>query len=334
MDNQEQNFQPVDLVHPKRERFLNGGEMVLALFSFAILFLIFGTPNNLPKNNTFKIPASVASIEETEKEFENPFDKIEIKAKSAYVLDIKSKKVFFEKDSDAQLPLASITKVMTAVSALSLVPESTVIGIDKSDLVLEGDGGLFANEKWRLGDLLNLTLIESSNDGAYAVSSKVGSIFAPESGEEGRKYFLYFMNKKARELGLTQTYFNNESGLDVNNFLSGGYGSARDVAQLMGYAVTTYPSVFRNTKYDELKLESLSKLGHKAVNTNKTVNSIPGIIASKTGYTDLAGGNLVVVFDAGFGSPVAVVALGSTYEDRFLDVEKLANATLEYLLRK
>jgi D-alanyl-D-alanine carboxypeptidase len=308
MDNQEQNFQPVDLAYvPKRERFLNRGEMVLALFSFTILFLIFGTSSNLPKNNTFKIPASVASVEEVEKEFENPFDKVEIKAKSAYVLDIKSNKVFFEKDSDAQLPLASITKVMTAVSALSLVPESTIINIDKSDLVLEGDGGLFANEKWRLGDLLNLTLIESSNDGAYAVSSKVGSIFAPGSNEVGRKYFLSFMNQKAKELGLTQTYFNNESGLDVNNFLSGGYGSARDVAQLMGYAVTKYPNVFRNTKYDELKVESLSKLGHKAVNTNKTVNSIPGIIASKTGYTELAGGNLAVVFDAGFGSPVAVV---------------------------
>ena len=102
----------------------------------------------------------------------------------------------------------------------------------------------------------------------------------------------------------------------------------------MGYAVTKYPNVFRNTKYDELKVESLSKLGHKAVNTNKTVNSIPGIIASKTGYTELAGGNLAVVFDAGFGSPVAVVVLGSTYEERFSDVEKLSNATLEYLLKK
>lgn len=332
MDNPVQNFEPSDVSYrPKKERFLNKGEIVLTLLSFSILFLLFGNTKVVSKQTVEKIPATVVEAEK----IENPFDKLDIKAKSAYVLDIKSKEVFFDRNGDSQLPLASLTKIMTAVTALSLTPESTILSIDQGDLILEGDSGLYANEKWRLGDLLNLILIESSNDGAYAVSSKIGRIFAPESNEIGRKFFLGMMNKTARDLSLSQTYFNNESGLDLNSSISGGYGSARDMASLIGYAVTKYPNVFRSTKYDELKLQSLSKLGHKAVNTNKTINSIPGIIASKTGYTDLAGGNLAVVFDAGFGSPVAVVVLGSTYEDRFTDVEKLTEATLDYLsLRK
>jgi D-alanyl-D-alanine carboxypeptidase len=199
---------------------------------------------------------------------------------------------------------------------------------------MEGDSGLYADEKWRLGDLLNLVLIESSNDGAYTVSSSLGEIFVKTGREEGRKYFIKMMNEKAKDLGLAQTYFNNESGLDENDFLAGGYGSARDMAFLIGYAVNQYPNIFRNTKYDELKISSLSNLKHNAINTNKTINSIPGVIASKTGYTNLAGGNLAIVFDAGFGNPISVVALGSTFEDRFTDVEKLTTATLEYLSKK
>jgi D-alanyl-D-alanine carboxypeptidase len=65
-------------------------------------------------------------------------------------------------------------------------------------------------------------------------------------------------------------------------------------------------------------------------NTNQGVVQVPGALLSKTGFTDLAGGNLVVVFDAGMAHPVAVVVLGSTVEGRFTDVKRLMDATLAH----
>jgi D-alanyl-D-alanine carboxypeptidase len=262
----------------------------------------------------------------------DPFAALSLEAKSAYVLDINSNKLIFEKNGEAQLPLASLTKIMTAVTALSVVPESTIVTIEKDDLKLEGDSGLYADERWRLADLLGLTLIESSNDGAFAAASSIGAIEANTSDKEiGRRVFVDLMNRKAKELGLSQTYFLNPTGLDENAEMAGGYGSARDVAYLFSYAVGKYPDIFRSTRYSSLKVESLNAPTHTAVNTNKDLDGVPVIIASKTGYTDLAGGNLAIVFDAGVGRPITVVVLGSTISGRFEDVKKLAWATIDAL---
>ena len=70
---------------------------------------------------------------------------------------------------------------------------------------------------------------------------------------------------------------------------------------------------------------------HAVLNTNRETGELPLLIASKTGYTDLAGGNLVIAFDAGFNRPIIIAVLGSTAEERFTDVEKLVWATLAYL---
>ena len=68
---------------------------------------------------------------------------------------------------------------------------------------------------------------------------------------------------------------------------------------------------------------------HILSNTNESLGRYPGILGSKTGYTDLAGGNLVIVFDVGINHPVAAVVLGSTREGRFEDMAKLTQATLK-----
>jgi D-alanyl-D-alanine carboxypeptidase len=67
------------------------------------------------------------------------------------------------------------------------------------------------------------------------------------------------------------------------------------------------------------------------VNTNVSINQISGLLASKTGFTNLAGGNLAVVFDAGFMHPVVIVVLGSTVDGRFSDVVNLEKITLQKL---
>lgn len=261
-----------------------------------------------------------------------PFSQVSISSRAAYVLDGKTGKELWSKNSNVQLPLASLTKIMMAVTALSLLPDKTVITIDPAFLNAEGDSGLYANERWLLTDLLGLTLLESSNDGASAIAAVAGATGPDEVSESlGRERFVSAMNKKAKDLGLTQTYFLNPTGLDESESVSGGYGSARDVASLFSYAIHSYPTLFGATRYDIREFTSLSSLTHKVKNTNMFAADFPSLLGSKTGYTDLAGGNLVIAFDAGPDRPVIISVLGSTEKGRFDDTLKLVAATLEYL---
>ena len=141
------------------------------------------------------------------------------------------------------------------------------------------------------------------------------------------------MNAEAQRAGLSATYFLNETGLDENAEISGGYGSARDAARLIAYAYRAHPELFGATTQSESVFTEENGNRHEADNTNKIVAEIPMLRASKTGFTDLAGGNLAVVFDAGIGKPIAVSVLGSTKDGRFEDVKNLVDATLQFLQR-
>ncbi|HEY4509349.1 MAG TPA: hypothetical protein VJC13_03705 [Candidatus Paceibacterota bacterium] len=260
----------------------------------------------------------------------NAFDSISLQGKSAYVFDVTANKVLFKKNEFLQLPLASITKLMTALVATDLYSKDAHVIIKREFLAGEGDSGLFVDETWRMKDLLDFSLVSSSNDGAISIASTVGAFdLKTDDYVLGRKNFVSRMNDKAKVLGLKETYFINESGLDENGS-SGGYGSAIDVAKLMQYILENKPEIVEATKYQSISIKSFNKT-HTAKNTDMVINEIPNLIASKTGYTDMAGGNLVVAFDASIGRPIIVVVLGSSEQGRFSDVSKLVNASLKYI---
>ncbi len=262
----------------------------------------------------------------------NPFDSASIRAKSAIVFDILQDKVLFSKNSEEILPLASLTKILTAVTAIELLPKGTVVTLENEFLAEEGDSGLYRDEKWELNDLIDFSLIASSNDGVAAIAGAAGAFrHKTLASMTNREEFILAMNSKAEEIGISQARFYNESGLDISKTVSGGYGSARDVANLFSYTLKKHPEVLYATKYSSLSIVSLNKIEHNATNTNTTIDTIPGILASKTGYTELAGGNLAIVFDPGLGRPIAIVVLGSTYDGRFQDVTTLVEKTLEYI---
>lgn len=267
-------------------------------------------------------------------EASDPFLNITLEAKAAYVYDIHSGKTLFALHETDVLPLASLTKLMTAVIASELLPSGTVITIGKTDIENEGDSGLFLNEQWKLSDIIGFTLMTSSNDGASALATAAGSLGQNAYGEpidKSKQKFIDAMNKKTEGLGLRGTHFLNESGLDIDKEISGGYGTARDVAFLMAHVVKIAYKNIESTTLSRATMTSLDNIRHQATNTNEKINVIPGIIASKTGYTDLAGGNLAIAFDAGLSHPVVVVVLGSTREGRFKDAETLVWAALEAL---
>ena len=243
------------------------------------------------------------------------------------------------------MPLASLTKIMTALIALNESDGETKIKITSDSIKQEGDSGLANDEKWKLKDLIDFSLVTSSNDGIYAVASAIESQElnsamteitteqeTQSDSEQAREKFIGLMNKKAKDISLNQTFYLNETGLDSSDNESGGYGSAEDMAKLFAYLIKNKPEMLEATAYNEIELTSLDDINHLAQNTNEIVGMIPNLIASKTGYTDISGGNLVVAFDFGLMKPIVISVLGSTREGRFEDMEKLIETTAEYLI--
>lgn len=261
------------------------------------------------------------------------FPAIELEAKAVYVFDLANNKEIFAKNSEAQLPLASLAKLMTAVVARESLESDFAITISKEALNQEGDNGFSAGEKWLLDDLIDIMLVSSSNDAAYAVAASGFQLAASGSNQSYQSNqndkFIELMNKKAKELNLEQTFFLNETGLDVNSETSGVYGSAKDITFLIKYILENEPEILAKTREESFLAVSLGEKPRDFENTNKIVNKIPGFIAGKTGYTDLAGGNLAIVFDAGFNHPIIAVVLGSSFEGRFNDMEKLVAASYD-----
>lgn len=259
----------------------------------------------------------------------NPFQEISLEAKSAVVWDVVNQKEIFSKNGDLPLPLASLTKVMTALTADKYVTGNKKILITENYLSPEGDSGLAVGDFWETKDLRDFMLITSSNDGALALAA-AASQSINISEKEAEVMFIKKMNDLAKQIGLLNSKFLNEHGLDKSVDRGGAYGSAKDMALLFEYVIKNNPLILEATRYKNLHFKSEQK-EYDATNTNIFIDSIPGIIASKTGFTDLAGGNLVVAFDAGLGRPIVVSILGSSREGRFNDALKLVNTSIEYI---
>jgi len=242
----------------------------------------------------------------------------QVQAKAAIIYDLTSGEVLYNKNADMQLPLASLTKIVTALVADTELGATTIVRVSEQALMTEGESGLIAGDSWRVRDLSDFMLAVSSNDAASVLATQAGS----------QAQFIARMNTLSRELGLESTIFFNESGLDRTESLAGAYGSARDIAQLFAYAIFAKPKLLEATTFTEFTSVSSTGLRYKAVNTNKIIHKIPGLIGGKTGFTDLAGGNLAIVFDAGIGRPIAVVVLGSTIDGRFDDVLRLVESVI------
>ena len=257
-----------------------------------------------------------------------PFENITLTARSAYVWDNNTQKALFKKEESTQLPLASITKLMTALVAHEILDESDTIRIDELSIKQDGFSGLQEGEVFDRLTLTDLVLMSSSNDGAFALAAAAGNALLPNSGASS---FVTAMNVRAEEIGLLETYFKNPTGLDLSETEGGAYGSARDVAFLMEYILRNEPDILTYTREEEASVYSTNGVEHDAENTNYFVDQIPGLIGSKTGYTDLAGGNLVIAFNAGLDRPIVVVVLGSTQHDRFTDTLKLVEEAQKYV---
>ncbi len=239
-----------------------------------------------------------------------------ILAKSAIVYDPSNGRVLYAKNSQVTMPLASITKLMTAQVALSNVSAGTVLTLSQKDVSVEGDAGdwnLKAGDKITLGNIIKLGLTASSNHAMSAAAAAVGAEYMSD------------LNKTASQLGLSHTYFLNSTGLDLSQDTSGAYGSAADMARLAAAFMREYPAYFETSTNETVSIPVSGRIV-TAKATALPLLDIPGLIGAKTGYTDLAGGNVVAAFDADINHPLIAVVLGSTQEGRFADIRALIEA--------
>src|SRR3989338_6410683 len=172
-------------------------------------------------------------------------------------------------------------------------------------------------------------LVASSNEGASILTEAAEDAILvkyPSATQGGAA--LWRMNDIAKNLGLSNMVFLNTNGLDESGTQAGAYGSSRDVALLFGYAAQTAPAWFEHTSRDTIVIRAKTGETIPAVNTDEAPPAVPGIIMGKTGYTELAGGNLAVVFEVGPAHPIVAVVMRSTQDGRFSDMKKLVAATV------
>lgn len=309
-----------------------------AIFFLLFVFLLQSPFAELERNRSSALLYE-ALEEQRAKELEEKrhiFEELALEAKAVLVREFSSGAILFEKNADMPLPLASVAKLMTAITlqdvyAYAESPFPFSLHIPENAVRQEGDSGLLVNEKFYFDDLIDVMLVNSSNDAAYALAVFAGTLFlGGETDEQGAfNSFIAAMNRKKDELGLFSMYFLNATGLDINKERAGAYGTAKDISSLTALFLNSYPFLFEKTQYDSFNAASNVKV-HTFKNSNVHAVRFPGLVLSKTGFSDLAGGNLVIAVDIGLGRTVIITVLGSSFDGRFSDVEKLYDAAVKY----
>lgn len=241
------------------------------------------------------------------------FDFSSITASSVYVVDVASRSTLVAKNSRTPHPLASITKLMTAMVALDRkVPMGRVVALNDADEVGGARLRVSIGTKMTVRDLLDSMLIGSANNAANALA---------RSTRLSRADFVAAMNAKAEALGLDDTTFADPTGIEVANM-----STAEEMAAL-GLEAFGRDAVRRATTTTKISL-NLARATHTVKNTNDLLNDPDNglyVMGGKTGYLEESMWNLVVKMKDSRGKPLMVVVLGSdSRAQSFKDAETVA----------
>jgi serine-type D-Ala-D-Ala carboxypeptidase (penicillin-binding protein 5/6) len=188
--------------------------------------------------------------------------------------------VLYERNSRERIPLASLTKLMTAIVAVRYSSLDTPTIVDQNDLIGEASMGLILGDELTVGDLLYGLLIPSGNDAALAIARTVGWQAGDTHPDQAVKRFVQMMNTTAREIGLRDTHFMNPHGLDEPNH----YSTAYDVA-IMLRASLNYPEIRQRMTTPAIRVGSYYDL----YSNNPLLRDRTDYLGGKTGLTDGAG---------------------------------------------
>lgn len=239
----------------------------------------------------------------------------EITAKSAIIYDTTTNKVLYKKSPTERLPMASLTKIMTAIISLENPKKSNDYEVSGNDLVGEDSMGLESGEVLQLNDLLYGLMLHSANDAAEALASNYVS---------GRVGFIKAMNDKAKALGLKDTNFTNPSGLEGDGRQ---YTTVYDLLVMTEYAISNFSDFDKIVStFDYSIPQTDTHKEYDLENETNLLTSYPGVKGVKTGYTPEAGLCLVTYLDYK-GHKIIGVILGS--DDRRGEMIELLDYSLK-----
>jgi len=228
----------------------------------------------LPPNPVSYLPLLDTSMKE-----------VVLDAKSAVLYDVKSGRNLFEKKIREKLPIASLTKIITATVVWEKFSPNDIVTVKSSAVKVDGERkDLYAGEMLAIHSLVQMMLIESSNDAAYALGD-----YAASRGFD----LVAEMNAKALALGMRNTHFVDPAGLDDT-----GYSTASDMVKGVAYALR-YDAIWSfSRKATATVVSTDGKITHEIKSTDQLLGVLEDIVGGKTGYTDNALGCMILIVDA------------------------------------
>lgn len=257
-------------------------------------------------------------------------DRPDITARNAIVMS-KDGTVYFERDADAQVKIASITKVMTAILAIENASLDDMVTVDHAAATVgQSSANLKEGDTLTMEAALRALLIPSGNDAAMAIATTVGAKIDPASTDPWGT-FVQAMNDKAAEIGMTNTKFTNPHGLDFDGWEGDMHSSARDVATMLTYAMKN--ETFRQIDSSDNNVITVTGAdGEQRDITMRRYNTIlgqGGNIGGKTGSTYDALNCFAGVFSREPGGEIYSIVLGCEEEEQRL-AESMALADWYY----
>lgn len=224
-----------------------------------------------------------------------------LSARAVLVKDLATGTIIYQKNVNVAVPIASTTKIMTALVSSEYFDPNSVLTVQQAASVAGSKVGLLPGESLNFRSLLYGMLLNSGNDAAFAIA---------ENYPGGILSFVSAMNKKSQAMNLRNTHFENPAGLDHPKH----YSSAADLASITEEALKDAQllRIFATTDTEILSLDK--KHVHKLHNLNKLLTSVTGVLGVKTGYTEEAKENLVTYVDRD-DHKILTVVLGS--DNRF-----------------
>jgi len=198
-----------------------------------------------------------------------------LNALAAVVMDMNSERVLYEKNARIRKPMASTTKIMTAIVAIENADLEEIVTVSKRAAEVSGSEiHLKIGEKLKLRDLLYGLMLKSGNDASIAIAEHVGGTVED---------FCEMMNRKALSIGAENTHFTSPHGLDKSEH----YTTAFELARITAYAL-------KNPIFNEIVSTKEASIPNRILfNTNELLGVYPGVDGVKTGYTGQAGRCLV-----------------------------------------
>ncbi len=248
--------------------------------------------------NDYKITQPLSFIAQAEADT----NAIYSNASSYIAINSDTGSVIMQKDPEQKLPIASLTKLMSAVIALDLAKPDELITIPpQATNITPTIIGVIPGQKMSIGELLHAMLMTSANDAAEVVKDGIDYKYK-------EKVFVRAMNEKAQFLGLKDTHFANPQGFDNTN----NYSTAYDLAELTHYALTHYPLIAQIVSQDYLFLpENQNHKQFDLYNWNGLLDVYPGVYGVKIGNTSSAGYTMIVGSKRE-GNDILVVLLGTS----------------------